>query len=298
MLKRLLASIVVGASGLCMGSAFAAPVTMIPNPLTFAGVSSAWSVSGGGDWNGSVATVGFDLAGIFAGNPVVWSFSFDGTPLPPASVTTGVGQVLNGVDPTVFGFDSTAAGMVQYTLNFLPMVVTANFDNGVESANASASLFTSTPPPPPPPPLETLSLNPNPLTFAGVSSAWSVSGGGDWNGSVATVGFDLAGIFAGNPVVWSFSFDGTPLPPASVTTGVGQVLNGVDPTVFGFDSTAAGMVQYTLNFMPSTITVSFDNGVEAATGNISVASVPEPTTLALFGIGLAGLGYSRRRKRA
>jgi hypothetical protein len=32
--------------------------------------------------------------------------------------------------------------------------------------------------------------------------------------------------------------------------------------------------------------------------NFTVASVPEPTTLTLFGLGLAGLGFARRRKSA
>ena len=37
-------------------------------------------------------------------------------------------------------------------------------------------------------------------------------------------------------------------------------------------------------------------GVPVLTGNFSITSVPEPASLALLGIGIAGLGFMRRRK--
>lgn len=37
---------------------------------------------------------------------------------------------------------------------------------------------------------------------------------------------------------------------------------------------------------------------EYAIDNVSVAAVPEPSIIALFGAGLFGLGFARRRKRS
>jgi hypothetical protein len=45
-------------------------------------------------------------------------------------------------------------------------------------------------------------------------------------------------------------------------------------------------------------TVNIDNGVRLDVGNIDVNAVPEPGTLALMGLALAGLGAVRRRKQA
>jgi hypothetical protein len=59
----------------------------------------------------------------------------------------------------------------------------------------------------------------------------------------------------------------------------GEIASGCSDPGFAFTGPGYYTGSYTLNV------------------SLLAASVPEPTTIALFGIGLAGLGFSRRRKR-
>ena len=74
------------------------------------------------------------------------------------------------------------------------------------------------------------------------------------------------------------------------------------PTIIGFsDTTGFDELRIGMLLRSSPIT-AFGAGNAIAADNLSVqltpADIPEPGTLALFAIGLAGLGASRRRRRA
>lgn len=50
---------------------------------------------------------------------------------------------------------------------------------------------------------------------------------------------------------------------------------------------------------PANLVVTFADGSSAGYDGLGLraASVPEPATLSLFGLGLAGIGFLRRRKK-
>ena len=86
----------------------------------------------------------------------------------------------------------------------------------------------------------------------------------------------------------------------SNTVGIGPVVNWQGATFTGL---AAGTYTYQLSGMTSANWNNINSFTDNWTGTLfiprqSVTTVPEPGSLALFGLGLLGLGMARRRRSA
>jgi hypothetical protein len=136
--------------------------------------------------------------------------------------------------------------------------------------------------------------------YAGISLAVSVTGG-----YAATLGFDLTTV--DDAVADDFAITSN-----SALPGPHQTIDGLDLTGFLLTITAIPATMFTDDSLPlfqpfpnllSTMVLTFsDGGANSGTiqaNTVTVADVvPEPGALVIFSLGLAGLGFTRRRRNA
>lgn len=157
----------------------------------------------------------------------------------------------------------------------------------------------------------------NLANFAGFGSSFTLQGtigngpfgttSGDYdyfrfNNLLAGWSFSAATISAFDPIIGLYNSAGTLLVYNDDGNGAGGSANIRDSFIGGFAVPSAGsyflMVRgYGSNFQSDPFNSASGGGVgETGAYRVTVTIVPEPVTLALVGLGLAGIGYQRKHR--
>jgi hypothetical protein len=137
-------------------------------------------------------------------------------------------------------------------------------------------------------------------TTQGNALSGLVNGSGDTQVDLASGSFDATGF---NKV--EIDFDGTSLADSTAVSPSASVFATImkDGGAGGFfvDPSILAGLDFTAAFTNVTTAVTYNNATQIVTitgggGQVQVVAVPEPVTLSLFGAGLAGAAFARRRK--
>lgn len=135
--------------------------------------------------------------------------------------------------------------------------------------------------------------------FADLSGAVTITFDNSANitNSTANITLDSLSFVLGSAISYTYNFAGDELTIGGLNFGATGIVSGTDDFILGFNGASGTAGGEFFGALQSSTTSPFEIGF-TYTGTVTftpAATVPEPSTLALLGLALAGLGAARRQ---